>query len=379
MRRVVPWVLVAVVATGCSTSAQDLPLPGSRVSGPTYSLGADFDDALNLAVGAPVKVDGVTVGRVREVTAADFTARVDLDVRESTELHDGATARLRATTPLGELFVQIDDADTGRRLQDGDRLGRKSTSVAPTIEDTMTSASLVINGGGLGQLQTIVREANLALGGREDEARDVLGRMARTAAALNASSDDIDRALDALADVSATLERERDTTNAALRDVAPAARTLRANTDRLVTLLQSIEDFGEVTTETIDRTRDDLLSVLNTMGPVFDELNALEDELGPGIDTLLAFAKLVDRGVPTDWLNTYLHFQLDLSIGLPGTPAGTPPILAPDLDGEDKGLGGLGLGGGLGTPLVTPPPAAEKPKGLLGRLLGGLGSLGGER
>jgi len=372
VKRFVPWILVTVVASGCSTSAQDLPLPGSRVSGPTYSLGADFEDALNLAVGAPVKVDGVTVGRVRDVSAADFVAKVDLDVRDSTVLHEGATARLRATTPLGELFVQIDDADDGERLRDGDRLGAKSTSAAPTIEDTMTSASLVINGGGLGQLQTIVREANLTLGGREDTARDVLGRMARTAHALNESSDDIDAALDALADLSGTLNRERDTTNDALRDIAPAARTLRANTDELVKLLRGIEDFGEVTTDTIDRTRADLLSVLNHMGPVFDELNAIEDELGPGIDTLLAFAKLVDRGVPTDWLNTYLHFQLDLSIGLPGTPAGTPPVLAPDLVGEDKGLG-LG-GSGLGQPLTpTPGPAAQKPSGLLGRLLGVLG------
>ena len=370
MKRLLPWILVAVVAAGCSTSAQDLPLPGSRVNGPTYSVGADFDDALNLAVGAPVKVDGVTVGRVRDVTAADFIAKVDLDLRDSTVLHQGATARLRATTPLGELFVQIDDAESGERLRDGDRLGDKSTSAAPTIEDTMTSASLVINGGGLGQLQTIVREANLTLGGREDDARDVLGRMARTAKALNDSSDDIDGALDALADLSGTLDKERDTTNAALRDIAPAARTLRANTDELVRLLRSIEDFGVVTTDVIDKTQADLLSVLRTMGPVFDELNALEDELGPGIDTLLAFADLVDRGVPTDWLNTYLHFKLDLSIGLPGTPAGTPPLLAPDLVGDDKGPGGLGLGE-PGTP--TPGTAEEQPSGLLGRLLGVLG------
>lgn len=371
MKRAAIWVVLAVAAAGCSTSAQDLPLPGSRVNGPTYSVQADFDDALNLAVGAPVKVDGVTVGRVRDVTAADFTAKVDLDLRTSTVLRQGATARLRSTTPLGELFVQIDDAESGPRLRDGDRLGAESTSAAPTIEDTMTSASLVINGGGLGQLQTIVREANLTLGGREDAARDVLARMARTAKALNASSDDIDAALDALADVSGTLNEERDTTNAALRDIAPAARTLRANTDELVRLLRGIEDFGEVTTEVVDKTRSDLLSTLRTMGPVFDELNALEDELGPGIDTLVAFGALVDRGVPTDYLNTYLHFQLDLSIGLPGTPAGTPPLLAPDLDGDDKGLGVPGLGGLPVSP--TPGPADDEPRGLLGRLLGAMG------
>lgn len=369
MRRPIMLVLVllAVVVAGCSTSAQDLPLPGSRVSGSTYRVGAVFDDALNLAEGAPVKVDGVTVGRVRDVVADDFTARVNLDLRESALLHEGATARLRATTPLGELFVQIDDGTSGPRLRDGARLGADRTSAAPTIEDTMTSASLVINGGGLGQLQTIVREANLALGGREDTARDVLGRMARTAEALNDSSADIDAALAALADVSTTLNEQRDTTRAALRDLAPAARVLRQNTDELVALLRSIERFGAVTTDVVDATRDDLLTTLCTMGPVFDELNALEDELGPGIDTLVSFAALVDRGVPTDYLNTYLHFQGELSIGLPGTPAGTPPLLAPDVDDP---------GGLLGKPLLPTPAPSSEPRGPLGGLLG---LFGGDR
>ena len=369
MRRSVTFVLLAVLAAGCSTSAQDLPLPGSRVSGSTYRVGAVFDDALNLAQGAPVKVHGVTVGRVRDVVAQDFTARVNLDLRTSTVLHEGATARLRATTPLGELFVQIDDVDSGARLRDGAMLGHDRTSAAPTIEDTMTSASLVINGGGLGQLQTIVREANLVLGGHEDSARDVLGRMARTAKALNDSSDDIDVALDALADVSTTLNKQRATTNAALKEVAPAARVLRKNTDELVALLRSIDRFGAVTTDVIDATQADLLSTLRKMGPVFDELNALEDELGPGIDTLVHFAGLVDRGVPTDYLNTYLHFQGNALVGLPGltsgSASGAPPVLTPDL-GDPKNLVGQPPGG-LKPPGTT---TTQQQPNLLGGLLG---------
>jgi phospholipid/cholesterol/gamma-HCH transport system substrate-binding protein len=195
--------------------------------------------------------------------------------------------------------------------------------------------------------------------------------MARTAEALNDSSDDIDTALDALADVSATLDQQRATTNAALRDVAPAARVLRQNTDELVALLRSIDRFGAVTTDVVDATRDDLLSTLKAMGPVFDELNALEDELGPGIDTLVHFAGLVDRGVPTDYLNTYLHFQGELSIGLPGTPLGAPRVLTPNLD-NPKGL----LGGPLVGGLKPKPSTQEQSGGLLGGLLGLFGGGG---
>ena len=189
----------------------------------------------------------------------------------------------------------------------------------------MTSASLLLNGGGLGQLETIVREANLVLDGNEGTARDLLGRMLRTAEAFNASDEDIDATLDALADLSTTLNKRSDTIDAALEDIAPAARVLRANTDELVDLLKSIEQFGDVTTDVVEATRDDLLETLQKFGPVFDELNSLEDQLGPGIDTLVHFAGLIDRGVPTNYLNTYLHFQVDGSLGgLLQSPAASP-------------------------------------------------------
>jgi phospholipid/cholesterol/gamma-HCH transport system substrate-binding protein len=102
------------------------------------------------------------------------------------------------------------------------------------------------------------------------------------------------------------------------------------------------------------------------MGPIFEELNALDDELGPGIDTLVQFGKLIDRGVPTDYLNTYLHFQLEPSLGLPGTPLDAPRIVTPDLDGK---------GGLQGTPLVPPdllkpPGSTDSDGGMLGGLLG---------
>ena len=152
--------------------------------------------------------------------------------------------------------------------------------------------------------------------------------------------------------MSATLNQRRSTINAALKEFAPAARALRQNTDELVRLLQSIEDLGGVTSRVVNASRDDLLSTLQKMGPIFEELNALGDELGPGIDTLVEFGGLIDRGVPTDYLNTHLHFQLELSLGVPGTLAA--PLATPDPDGR---------GGLLGTPLVPPdllaPPGSS--------------------
>lgn len=313
----------------CTTTAADLPLPGSSLGGPSYAVSAQIDDALNLAVGAPVKLDGVTVGRVDEVTVRDFTATISMDLQRSATLHEGASIRLQSTTPLGELYVDVTDAERGRALSDGDAIDAASVTAAPTVEDALASASMLVNGGGLGQLETIVGEANRALGGREGTARELLGRLDRTARSFNDSSDDIDATLEALADVSAILHDRDATIDQALQDVAPAAKVVSRQTDDLARLLRSVDDLGVTTTRVVDETRTDLLLTLDRIGPVLDEVTSLRTELGPGLQHLIALAAAIDRGVPGDFLNVALYFQPEVSVGLPTLPVLEDLVPAP--------------------------------------------------
>ena len=344
MRRLALAVVAALTLSACGTSASDLPLPGSKLSGPSYQVTATIDDALNLAVGAPVKLNGVTVGRVETVTAHDFTARVTMDVRESTPLHDGAAIRLRSTTPLGELFVDVTDKPTGALLADGGKIGAADATAAPTVEDTLASASMLINGGGLGQLQTIVREANEALDGREGTARELLESLNTTTSSINDSSAEIDAALDALANLSETLHRRDATIDQALIDVAPAARVLTGSTDDLTKLLQAVDQLSATTTRVVRDSRADFLTTLQELGPVLDQLVSLKAEFGPGLDRLVTFAQAIDRGVPGDYLNVFLRFQGTVELGLPNLP------LVGDL-----GLPSIELGEGLIKKLPLPP------------------------
>lgn len=318
---------------------------------------------------------------MRSVKARDFTAAVTLDVRSSTHLHDGAKASLRSTTPLGELFIQLTDGKTSTPIRSGTVLKAGDTSAAPTIEDTMTAASLLINGGGLGQLQTIVREANAALGGHEQSSRKVLARLASTAKAFNASSADIDSALDAIAKASTVLDQRQSTVNAALTDIAPAAKVLRSNTDELANLLRSVDDLGTTTTRVVAETREDLLSTLRELSPVLDEFVELTPDFGPGLDDLVSFAGLIDHGVPGDYLNTFLHFQDELTLGLPAATGlgGLPTITTPAL--PDHSLLPSGLLDlpplklpDIGTGSSGPPGTNRSDVGLAG-LLGRLGGV----
>ncbi|WP_374999815.1 MCE family protein [Aeromicrobium sp. CTD01-1L150] len=374
--RLGPLLLCLALLAGCSTTASDLPLPGSGVSGPSYELVATFTDALNLAQGAAVKRDGVTIGRVRAIEPDDFTARVRMDIEKDVPLAEGTTARLRATTPLGELFVDVDEQadEPGEPLADGAELQADDVSVAPTIEDTMSAASMLINGGGLGQIQTIVKEGNLAVGGREDVLRDSIRRMESTTRAVNEGQDDLDDALHSLADVAQVLDERQDVVDEALRDMAPAARVLRTNTDELASLLTAVDALGDTAVRVIRDSRDDLVQILAQSGPVFRQVNTTGDDLAEGLQTLIRFADLIDEAVPAEYLNTYLYFQTDLSVlgididlrglgALTGDPregsgSGEAPSDGQDSGGEDsEGEGSgeeapdlLGLDGLLGGP-----------------------------
>lgn len=334
--------LAGVFVAGCSTTAADLPLPGTSMRGETYQVTVAFDDALNLAVGAPVKINGVPVGRVDAIGVKDLAAVVTLDISSDTPLAAGSDFRLRTTTALGELFVDVVDPSAGTgsadvgTLDDGAAVGAEQSSSAPTVEDTLSAASLFINGGGLGQLQTIVDETNLMIGGREDTVRDVLHRVTSTAASITAMSGEIDAALIAITDASRVLSERQDTIDRALVDIAPAAQVLEQNTAVLVDLLTSIDSLGAVVIPTIEATHDDLVAMTAQAGPIFDQVSAIEPRIESGVVELLEFIDGLDAGVPASYLNTHLLFQPSVGVGdvtviAPDPDRGPIPDILPDI------------------------------------------------
>jgi phospholipid/cholesterol/gamma-HCH transport system substrate-binding protein len=291
-------------------------------------------------------------------------------VQTSARLHAGASARLRGTTPLGELYVELEDTSSSALLPEGATLAEGT--VAPTIEDAMATTSVFLNGGGITEIGTILRESNKALGGREGRARDLLERLNSTTAELRKSTDDLDQALASLADLSTSLKERRSVIRAALRDVAPTARAMRAQIDDLSRLLRHIEKFGVTTSGVIDEVNDDLVSSLTQMGPIFDQMNALDKDLTPAIERLVVFSKRLDRAVPTQYLNTDLHIHLD---ELPTLPTSAAAKKSAAKAGKPTATSSVAPSTGT-RPLVPQVNELLDPKGLVGSLLGLLGKKG---
>lgn len=370
MRRLLAGAGLAVLlgaTTACGPTLGDLPLPGTGVSGDTVTLTMDFDNALNLAKGATVKVDGVDAGRVIKVTAEDFHAKTTVKVKKSANMLQGATARLRYTTPLGELYVDVTNPASGAPIKDGQTLTLSQTSTAPTVEDALSQASLLINGGGLGQLETVTTELNKALGGKEGTWRDLLSQTSSFMAQVNATSGDIDRALNALNSTSQTLHARQDTINRALTEITPIANTLRQETPNFTKLLTALNAFAAQANSTVDASRTNILNAIQEATPTLQALAAQQPDWTASLTQLAALGGDVDTIIPGDWLNLDATIRISPNQLFTTLPGGSGGSGGSGGTGTSPGGGGLLGGGGSGG------------GGLLGGVLGGLtgGTTGG--
>ncbi len=295
-------IAVAASLAGCGIGYKQLPLPGSKVRGDVYQVQATFDQALNLAQGAQVRINGVSVGRVASVEAKNYQAVVTMDIREGSSIPEDSKARLRYDTPLGELIIQVTPGGSARDLADGDAFESDKSTTAPTVEDTLSAASTLINGGRLGELQIIAEELNATLGGREDKIRHTNEQVSSFLQDANASTGDLTRSLEALRDVSEVLDDERATIRKALDDIAPATETLSQNTDEIVTLLERAEQLARTGQRLAIKVDDPLLQILAQLGPIADAVLATQPELRPGLVNLDKVAAQMRRTVPGDTL-----------------------------------------------------------------------------
>src|SRR5213078_816577 len=119
------------------------------------------------------------VGRVDKITLTPDTrsALVSMTVNGEIALPANARAELKQSSLLGEKFVELSvptaEPATGK-LADGAQIPLGRTNRNPEVEEVLGALSLLLNGGGVGQLQQITRELNNSMDGREPEIRSLL-------------------------------------------------------------------------------------------------------------------------------------------------------------------------------------------------------------
>ena len=168
MRRFIRRVSVGITAvltligsiSGCGwRGANSLPLPGTAGHGPGYyEVQVQMADVTNIQRNSRVRVGDVTVGNVVDVQLQGWHALVTLRLDGDVDLPANATAKVGQTSLLGSLHIELSpptDVAPQGKLHNGSLIPLSSASSYPTTERTLAAVSLLLNGGGLGQLQDI--------------------------------------------------------------------------------------------------------------------------------------------------------------------------------------------------------------------------------
>jgi phospholipid/cholesterol/gamma-HCH transport system substrate-binding protein len=107
-------------------------------------LNALFKNVQELKIGDRVKMAGVEVGRVQDVTLTNSQVLVTMKLRRNTAVHTDSTATVKFTGLLGQNFVDIDFGSAGAPLADENAILRSAEQ--PDLSAMMAKLDNVATG-----------------------------------------------------------------------------------------------------------------------------------------------------------------------------------------------------------------------------------------
>ncbi|MEU6828594.1 MCE family protein [Nocardia beijingensis] len=364
---------VALGVTGCQWDGlNSLPMPGTEGTAPgSYEVLVQMPNVTTLTRNSPVRVHDVVVGTVSKIEVQDWHALVTVTLNPDVRLPANAVAEIGQTSLLGSNHLELSeptDQPPEGQLKAGDVIPLARAGAYPTTEQVLSSLSVVLNGGGVAQLETITHELNSALTGREDAIRDLLPQLNELTTNLDRQTGDIIAAMSGLDRLGGQLAEQRDVVAAAIEQIHPALTVLadrRANITRAITALGELSD---VVRRIVAASGEDLKANLRSLVPVLKSLSDTGSDLTEALKILATFPfpmKNLDHAIKGDYLNLFMTVditgkRLDSNF-LTGTPLGGR------FGGVEGALGSFAPGtaaqnGDPATgPLQAPPPAASQP------------------
>jgi phospholipid/cholesterol/gamma-HCH transport system substrate-binding protein len=379
-RRLAVLAVAVLLLAGCGfRGAYSFNLPGGADVGDNpYRVKVQFLDVLDLVPQSAVRVADVPVGRVEKIELGDdWTAVVTVVVNGDVKLPANSVAAIQQTSLLGEKFVELappGNLEPQGRLHDGDTIPLARTNRNVEVEELLGALSLVLNGGGLAQLQTINHELGNAFEGRESEIKGTLDQLDTFIGGLDEQRAEINRALDSADRLVRTLSSRTATIQNALDAIGPGLDVINQQRDLLVSMLQSLARLGDVGTRIINESAQNTVEDLRLLQPILSQLAAAGDNLTGSLSLLLTYPfpdsslsalnyRQAQSGGAALFTNMTATVDLDLSTILcryvidpaDGTQKLRDVGAAPDQCGVETGTSSRGgTGGGLAPPFGLP-------------------------
>jgi phospholipid/cholesterol/gamma-HCH transport system substrate-binding protein len=323
-RRLLSTCLAMCVAAGMSgcgwRGVNSLPLPGTQGRGPgSFTIQAQMPEVNNIQQNSRVRVGDVNVGTVTKIERQGWHALLTIALNGDVELPANSTATLGQTSLLGSLHVELappTDAAPQGRLHQGSLIPLASAGAYPSTEQTLAAASLLLNGGGLGQVQDITKALTTAYGGREDQLRSVLAQLDIAVGHINDQTHDIIAASDSLNRLLDKFAAQKPIIDKALDTVPGGLAVLNRERDTLIDAVDQLGKFSALAADSVRQTKGAIVTELEDLGPVLESLANAGRSLtrSLGLYTTYPFAKdSLKKWFRGDYANITLVVDLTLS------------------------------------------------------------------
>jgi phospholipid/cholesterol/gamma-HCH transport system substrate-binding protein len=308
-RLTVTAVLAAAIVTvfsGCTNwrGANSLPLPGTEGRSPgAYTVRAELPDVDNIQRNSRVRVGDVTVGNVTKIERQGWHALLTMSINGDVVLPANATATVGQTSLLGSLHIELSpptNVPPEGRLKDGALIPLSAGTFYPNTEQTLASVSLVLNGGGIGNVQDITQAFSTAFRNREGDLRSLLTQLDTFIGHLNDQTADIIAAADSLNNLVGQFAAQRPVVDKALKTIPDALAVLNAQRNNLAEALGQLGKFSALAADSVNQSKEALVKNLQNLGPVLQSLA----DAGPALTRSLDFFSTFPFPKPTltKWL-----------------------------------------------------------------------------
>jgi phospholipid/cholesterol/gamma-HCH transport system substrate-binding protein len=314
-------VSIVVLATGCEwRGINSMTLPGTAGDGDgSFTIRVQLPDAVNIEPNSRVRVNDVTVGNVMKIEREGWHALLTLRLEKGVTLPANATASLGQTSLLGSLHLELappkDVAPEGR-LTDGALIPLASAKNYPSTEQTLSAVSMLLNGGGIGNLQDITQSLSSAFTGREQDLRNLVIRLNDFIGYLNDQTGDIIAATESLNNLAGEFAAKKPVLDEALRTLPRALGVLKDQRGNLTEMLTRLGQFSALTSDTIDRSKDSLVTELTQLGPILKSLADAGPDLTRSLSSLATYPwpnETLEKWVRGDYANLTGVIDLTLS------------------------------------------------------------------
>jgi phospholipid/cholesterol/gamma-HCH transport system substrate-binding protein len=287
-------VIATATVAGCGwRGLNSLPLPGTQGGGPgAYQVQAQLPDVTNIQPNSRVRVNDVTVGTVIKIERQGWHALITMRINGDISLPANATAKIGQTSLLGTLHVELaspTDAPPQGRLHDGSLIPLSHAGSYPTTEQTLSVASMFLNGGGLGQVQEITKAFSSAFAGREDDLRSLIQRIDEFIGHVDAQKQDIIAANESINSLARQFASQKPMLDNALHTIPDALAVLKEQRDNLVEAFDRLGKFSALAADSANQTNEALVREFEDIAPVLDSLANAGPALTRSLSLLTTF------------------------------------------------------------------------------------------